>query len=450
MIKTEEYFALNRPIELIFEGSTAAELFTREIKESMRAVLEKSFVAEGENRGFLNSSTDGRPWDGTMWSRDVGTFLRELVHYGYYGHASLIAEYLIRRCGKNKDGYYTFPEYQVPGEIKSGSELDGTCAILIAFAIYVKKLRGGGSAVIQSVCTQIKEFLNCESSPLRYIIKESREKGLIAGMGEFGGGMGVEGEWCNVVQNHLAADALCICADIVEEALAADARTAAADILKNIEEHMIDENGFIWCVKPGTLLPSDDCLKANANVGFTGINGCAAMKCDIGKNKITDSYWKRIGNKAAKKTFYRLLEAEGRREQYEKYGMYLQFDTYCEGMLTSPSYGQGYAIQLAINLNMPEEAGRLFEYLAAATYNPPKEYKLTRDSSCWFYERFLSPDYFKLPKERQTVEEGCGALNIVNVAEPLKIARQIAGLEAPENTGTEFKIRGIDKITIKR
>ncbi len=41
----------------------------------------------------------------------------------------------------------------------------------------------------------------------------------------------------------------------------------------------------------------------------------------------------------------------------------------------------------------------------------------------------LSPDYFELPSEQQDVGEGCGALNVVNVAEYLKLARLMTGVE---------------------
>ena len=116
MFQTEEYLQLDSPGKLIFEGSETAQLFTKEIEESLRGVLEKNFVSKGENRGFVNASVDGRPWDKTMWSRDAGNFLRELVHYGYFGHACMQAGYMIDHCGINEKGFYTFPEYQGLGE----------------------------------------------------------------------------------------------------------------------------------------------------------------------------------------------------------------------------------------------------------------------------------------------------------------------------------------------
>lgn len=449
MFKTEEYLSLNSPGKLIFEGSKTAEIFTKEIEESLRAVLERNFVLEGKNRGFISASIDGRPWTGTMWSRDAGNFLRELVHYGYFGHACMTAEYVIDHCGINEEGFYAFPEYQGIGEIKSGSELDGTCAIIIALCLFLQKLYNSDNAIIKSVCKKVEKFLACLQSPLLFLIKEVEENRLIAGTGEFGGGMGVDGAWCNVVQNHLAVNALCIGGKTLVGEISQKALGAMTNLISDIKSKLINDKGFIWCVSPETFLPDSDCLEADANVGFSGINGCGAMMCDVDGDEAFNSYWRETGLTAAKKTFLNLLEAKGRKEQFGKYGMYLQFETYCEGFLTSPSYGQGYALQLALNLKELGFAEKLFNYLVSATYEPPKKYKLTRSSKYWFYERFLSPDYFELPKQRQTVEEGCGALNLINVAEPLKIARQLAGLALITSKPSPVKISGINKITVE-
>ena len=428
MVTTKEYLKLNKPVKLIFKGSKTADIFTREISKSFSAVLKKNYVYDGENRGFISASVDGRPWTGTMWSRDTGNFLRELIHYGYFGHACMTAEYLISHCGINEKGFYSFPEYQKMGEVKSGGELDGTCAIIIALCLFLKKLSNSDEEIIKAECKKIEKFLICEKSPLRFLIKEISDNKLIAGTGEFGGGMGVDGEWCNVVQNHLAVNALCIGGRVLDGDISEKSLNSMRSLIDDIKKYFINDDGFIWCVSPKTFKADEDCLKADANVGFSGVNGCGAMMCDIDGDEYFNTYWKESGNIAAKKTFVYLLATKSRQEQFSKYGMYLQFEAYCEGLLTSPSYGQGYALQLALNLNELEYAEKLFDYMVNATFNPPKQYSLTRDSNYWFYERFLSPDYFELPKERQTVEEGCGALNLINVAEPLKIARQLAGL----------------------
>jgi hypothetical protein len=60
---------------------------------------------------------------------------------------------------------------------------------------------------------------------------------------------------------------------------------------------------------------------------------------------------------------------------------------------------------------------------ANATYHPVPEYKLHRDSPYYFYERTYSPDAVG----KISLDEGCGALNLVNVSEPLKVSRLILG-----------------------
>lgn len=70
-------------------------------------------------------------------------------------------------------------------------------------------------------------------------------------------------------------------------------------------------------------------------------------------------------------------------------------------------------------------AGKALSWLATATYRPVPEYQLHRDSPYYFYERTYSPDAVgKIP-----LDEGCGALNLVNVSEPLKISRLMLGVD---------------------
>src|ERR1700735_4839074 len=61
-----------------FYGSPTADLFTRELEDSLQGVLQKDFVAEGSTAfpvGFVNASPAGQPWAGTMWTRDSGTLI---------------------------------------------------------------------------------------------------------------------------------------------------------------------------------------------------------------------------------------------------------------------------------------------------------------------------------------------------------------------------------------
>ena len=83
----------DKPISLRFFGSTVADLFTREIEESFHGVLENNLVTKPGNgfpAGFVSTSPAGQIWGGTMWTRDGGTFMRELVMRGYYEHAALL------------------------------------------------------------------------------------------------------------------------------------------------------------------------------------------------------------------------------------------------------------------------------------------------------------------------------------------------------------------------
>lgn len=448
---TEEYLKLDTPGSISFEGSETAELFTKEIRESLSGLLRKNYVyEENEDLGFIHSSVDGRPWTGTMWSRDAGTIFRELVYWGYTGSAFLTARQLIKLCAQNPEGFYTFPERFEPGKPSYGTEVDGTAAILIGFALLARRLKLIGTELTQQMLDELLEFVCSPKSPLSFLIEETKKKTLLAGSGEFGGGLFVDGEFCNVVQNMLAVYSLIswetAFKELNDSEWAENCRQAADRLEGNVRKYLVADGRFIWCVDPETLCPPTDVLHANANVGFTGINGVGAMISDVLTQEESADWW---GREASVNTFCQLLESPLRKEQYEKYGMYLQFEQFCEGMLTSPSYGQGYAIQLALTMGLKKEAAVLLAYLAEHVHRPHKEYELTRESDYWFYERLLSPDYFELPKERQTVEEGCGALNVVNVAEPLKIARMIAGVNnVAEEKPDPIFIDGIKKIKI--
>jgi hypothetical protein len=72
-----------------------------------------------------------------------------------------------------------------------------------------------------------------------------------------------------------------------------------------------------------------------------------------------------------------------------------------------------------------EMADKALSWLANATYCPVPGYKLHRDSPYYFCERTYSPDAVgKIP-----LEEGCGALNLVCVTEPLKVSRLLLGVD---------------------
>lgn len=420
-----ELVSLDSPGKLEFFGTFAAELFTKEIEESVRAVLHKNYMSvfERENAGFVSASVDGRPWTGTMWTRDAGVFLRELVHYGYYGHACLTADCLIRLVEKNEDGYFTFPDHFDLGKPASGSELDGTSAIIIGMVLLWQRLPVGHPSK-----TLVYSFLHDSDSPLFYIDKVLKSHPLVPGSGEFGGGCGIGGLYMNVVQNYLIYLALAAAAKMEKEA--GDKKTAslheknAENLLDGIEKHLVGEDGaWIWCIKPDTLKPDPEIINHIINRGFGGINGPACMSCDVlgleslaPKGRITD---------ACIKTFEKLYSFPLRKEQFEKYGLWTLFDEYLGGYNGGPSYGQGYAIMTMLLLDWMEMADRALCYFAEAVFRPPSVFPMDRQNPYWIYERFISPD----AEGKTKWDEGCGALNLVCVAEPMKIARMIAGID---------------------
>src|ERR1700722_15684364 len=74
----------DQPGRLVFSGSKTADLFTKEVNESFQGVLERSYVSQADGKfppGFVNASPAQQPWSGTMWTRDAGAFLRELVDW---------------------------------------------------------------------------------------------------------------------------------------------------------------------------------------------------------------------------------------------------------------------------------------------------------------------------------------------------------------------------------
>jgi hypothetical protein len=424
----------NTPGKLRFYGSEVAELFTLELQESLSGVLAKNFISnpEDDNVGFVSASVDGRPWTGTMWTRDAGVFLRELVHYGYLEKACLVAACLIRMVRVGDDGYYTFPERFDLGQPASGSELDGTAAIVIGMVLLWQRLPESHPSK-----ERIYSFLHRPDSALFYIDKVLKSSPLIPGSGEFGGGMSAHGLYMNVVQNNLVCYALLAASEM--EKTAGDQQTAAlhtsnAQMLsENIDKYLVDQDGsWIWCIDPATLKPDAEILNHPINKGFGGINGPACMSCDVlGFESLAAGY--RITGMCIK-TFEKLYSFPVRKQQFEKYGLWSQFDLWAHGMLTGPSYGQGYALQTMLLLDNMEMADRALAYLVKATYQPPDAFPIDRESPYWLYERYLSPDAAGIWEW----DQGCGALNLVCVAEPLKIGRLILGVDDTKPDSVTF------------
>ncbi len=417
----------DEPVSLQFFGSPDAELFTKELDASLQGVLQKNFVATAGNNfpaGFVNASLPGFPWAGTMWSRDGGTFMRELVMRGYYQHAALVAECLMKLVEKNPSGFYAFPRYFKGSQPGSGSELDGTASIVIGMVLLWQRLPDS-----DPTRKDIQQFLFGAASPLNGIESQLQTKPLVAGSGEFGCGWGVDGLCYNVVQNNLVRLALLASADMADEsgedARAKRYRDVAARIGDAMEKYLVDKDGaWIWCIDVKSMKSDPRVLNSMGNKGIGSINGVASMSADVLGFQPLVSTWK-SGAEHSQKTLQQLYHTPLRKAEFERYGIWTQFDLVADGYLSSPSYGQGYAIQdmlLFDNLTMADKA---LSWLVNATYKPVPEYKLHRHSPFYFYERTYSPDAVGKVK----LDEGCGALNLVNVSEPLKISRMMLGVD---------------------
>ena len=416
----------DQPVSLRFFGAPSADLFTREIEESFKGVLQKDFVDEARDglpAGFVNASPAGQPWAGTMWTRDSGTYMRELTMRGYYQHAALLAECLISQVEKNEAGFYSFPRFFRGAKAASGTEVDGTSSIVIGMVLLWERLPQGSPTR-----NHIREFLFQDASPINYFKYLLQSKPLIAGTGEFGCGMKIPGECYNVVQNDLAMLALLSAADMATQfgsaEIAGNYRALATKLWDGMEKYLVDEGGsWIWCIDVKTLKPNPAVLNAAVNRGFGGVNGVGSMYADVLGLQPVASPWKDVSR--SEKTLNRLYETPSRKSQFDRYGIWTQFDALAGGMLTSPSYGQGYAIQTMLlddNMAMAEKA---LAFLANATYQPVSEYKVSRESPYYFYERLYSPDAVG----KTALEAGCGALNLVNVTEPLKVSRLLLGVD---------------------
>lgn len=429
------------PGRLEFEGSDSAVLFSKEIAQSFKGTLQLDFVSKPGGRfppGFLNASPVGQPWYGTMWTRDAGTFMRELVFWGYYQHACQVAQCIMDYVGTNSDGFYAFPRYLDPQQGRvSGTEMDGQAASIIAMVALWQRLPHD-----DPFRSRLYHFLHQNSSPVRGIHNFLEQGPLVPGSGEFGGGKGHDDY--NVVQNNLCALALLSAAKMEDEAgdhaVAATWRKDAGKIFRNIQKYLVNDRGsWIWGIDIKTMKPNRTDADSAANSGGGGLNGVVCMSADVLGFDPSDWPWQgALVN--GRKTFDELYTFPLRKEQFVKYGIWPQMNFTHKGLLTSPSYGQGYALQdmlLFDNLGM---AGHGLDFLAETTYKSPgmifslNQYHYQRLSPYYFYERMYSPD----AAGKIELTAGCGPLNLVNVAEPLKVARLIAGVD--DTSLTEVKI----------
>ena len=413
----------DKPGRLEFFGSDTAVLFTKEVNESFQGALKLNYVSISDGKfplGFLQASPIPQGWSGTMWTRDGGTFLRELVLWGYYQHACQVAQCLMDFVGTNQVGFISFPRYFKPGMVhESGTEMDGNAAIMISMVMLWQRLPQQ-----DKFRTTLYQFLHQPSSPVRGIHYQLQKSPLIPGTGEFAGG-NPKDPYCNVVQNNLCALAFLSAANMEDEA--GDHSTAklwrndAKTLFHNIEKYLVSDDGsWIWCIDPD-LKYDPQILNKAVNVGFGGLNGVVCMSSDVlGVDSITWPWQGAVVH--GEKTFDELYAFPLRKELFDKYGIWTQFNLIHQGNQTGPSYGQGYALQTMLLLDKMDMAGHGLDFLVHATFDcQDVTFENGRLNPYYFFERLYAPGV------KGTA--GCGPLNLVNVTEPLKVARLIVGVD---------------------
>ena len=199
---------IDKPGSLNFFGPKGAGYFSGEISNSLQGVLTLNYVSHPESgfpAGFLNASPQSQPWSGTMWTRNAGAFLREMVFWGYYEHACQTARCLMDFAGTNQTGFIAFPRYFAPARPhESGAEMDGHAAIIIAMVSLWQRLPAENP-----FRRTLYNFLNQPSSPVRYLHYLLQQRPLIPGSANLAA-VAMKGLYDNVVQNNLCALALLI------------------------------------------------------------------------------------------------------------------------------------------------------------------------------------------------------------------------------------------------
>ena len=189
--------------------------------------------------------------------------------------------------------------------------------------------------------------------------------------------------------------------------------------------------GRYWAVNATTLKPDPTVTDAEVNIGFGGLNGPLTYLADLGgvlpvqhdgdgagagEGKVMAGYLQRCVA-----TFDALLAFPMRRQLFDAYGIWTQFDYFRSGCASGPSYGHGYALQSMLLMDRLQQAGAALAFLANTTYNSGAGWGQVR-SPLFFFEQFVAPPVADMAKL------GCGELNIVTVMEPLKVARLILGV----------------------
>jgi len=423
-----------------FTGNVGAELFTRQLKYSILGTLKHNYIAEETEEfplGFVRAAKVGNPWFDACWSRDAGAYLRELALYGFIDEAAKIAHYLMTHVLPGPDGYFSFPKHFNGHEKAYGTEYDGHACVCIGLMELHGRLAG------EPVKSEIEEFLLGAGSPVRKLL--SRDGfALIPGTGEFGGGWGViHDPKINVVQNSMLA-AMLLCFSRFAAPFKPDDAAAASKLadrmLKALPYYMTaPDGGWIWALNTGSLTPMDMDAAPLAR-GTSNINAVAPALYDaLGRGALADPVFVARCRKTAERT---VTETPLRKRLYETYGMISFIYENDANSLAAHAgwlgYSDCYFAETAVLLGDRDALTKSLDWIAAATLyggHPPSAPRGILDglaelpdepSRYWFAERNFAPDW------KGDRNEGCGTLNLIHVAECMKLARVMAGVNRVE------------------
>lgn len=443
-----------------FGGDNIAALFTKELNDSIEGALTYNYVAQEQDgfpKGFLRASKKGNVWDDTCWTRDAG-FARELAYYGFIEEAENAVSYLLDNVAENEDEFCVFPEFLKPGQKGAGYEIDGTANIVIAA---MEVYRRSSDADLRS---KIGNFLTNDASPIKFILHKLKSEPLIAGSGEFGGGWKVPGMHYNVVQNFLAREMTLKYAEFIRDTDRAESErcfAAANTLYENILKYLTYNGRFLWSIQPETLKPYP--LKVPESQNTANINGIAPSVYDgEGINCLSGSPLLRD---LIKNTLYSNLNScKLRKKLFGKYGL-VSFTDECRhyseeyiGHTSWLSYCNCYAAQTAALIGEKEVLKKSVEFIALSTlyggnmtkddFKHRAEATAPKNAPLYFTERNFSPDW------RGKRPPGCGFLNLVNVTEPMKLSRIMAGIDNKSGAGGAITISprlpaGFNRVTVK-
>lgn len=119
--------------------------------------------------GWVQVSPAGQIDAGTLWSRDTGTFLRELVAFGEIDRAKAVGLNLVRIAPTNAAGFRAWPgHYNCKQPQGQPDEQDGVSAIVIALVNLLQRLSPSDPAY-----ATLSRFLRGPEGPAKFFVQVS-------------------------------------------------------------------------------------------------------------------------------------------------------------------------------------------------------------------------------------------------------------------------------------